>query len=392
MSKNGSANLHAMIVAGETSGDALGADLMAELRAQMPDIMVTGVGGPKMAAQGMASIFSMEEIALMGLREILPRLPHLFKLLDDTVAHALAVEPDVLVLIDSPEFNHRLAARVKAQRPDIPVICFVAPQVWAWRRGRAKKMKAHFDAVLALLPFEPDIFAAANGPPCHFVGHPIMQRLAGLPERTDILRRLKIKKHDKLLSVLPGSRMSEIKRLLPVFGNVVTRLSNNVEGLRVAVPVLPHTKEPIAAAVSNWPLRVDLIEGEADKMALFKASRAALASSGTATLELGLAGLPTVAAYDIGAVMGWLLMRVMQVPSAVLTNLILDAPIVPEFLQDRCRADLIYPALHNLLLDDAVNQQQRDALAHLPEALAVSGMPPAMRAAQICLQMAAQKG
>ena len=390
MSDHDPKDLHIMIVAGETSGDALGADLMGALRAHMPSIMLTGVGGPKMSAQGMASIFPMEEIALMGLREILPRLPHLFKLLDETVAHALAVEPDALVLIDSPEFNHRLASRVKAQRPDIPVICFVAPQVWAWRRGRAAKMKAHFDAVLALLPFEPDIFATANGPPCHFVGHPIVQRLAALPEKTDIMRRLKIKKGDRLLSVLPGSRMSEIKRLLPVFGEVVTRLSNNVDGLRVAIPVLPHTKEHVARATSSWPLRPDLIEDEADKMVVFKASKAALASSGTATLELGLAGLPTVAAYDIGAVMGWLLMRVMQVPSVVLTNLILDAPIVPEFLQDRCRADLIYPALHRLLLDEEANRQQRDALAQLPAALAVSGLPPAERAAEISLQLAAK--
>jgi len=184
---------HVMIIAGETSGDALGADLMQALKRQNADVLVTGIGGPKMMAQGLASIFPMSDIAVMGLKEILPRLPELFKRVDEAVAHALASEPDVMVLIDSPEFNHRVAKRVKAQRPETKILCYVAPHVWAWRQGRARKMRRYFDAVMAFLPFEPDVFAANDGPPCHFVGHPIVDRLEELEPLPDFVKKHRIK-------------------------------------------------------------------------------------------------------------------------------------------------------------------------------------------------------
>ena len=378
---------HVMIVAGETSGDALGADLMAALKLQHADVVVTGVGGPKMQASGLASLFAMQEIALMGLKEILPKLPKLFKLVDATVAHALASQPDVMVLIDSPEFNHRVAKRVKKQRPDLPIICYVAPQVWAWRPGRAKKMRHYFDAVMAFLPFEPDVFEASGGPPCHFVGHPMVDRMQQLHPLPDFRKAHKLKKNDVLLSVLPGSRFSEIKVLAPVFGAVIDRLAREIPNLKLALPVLPHTRALVEEKTADWAVTPILIEDEAEKIAAFGASRAALSSCGTATLELGLAGLPTLGAYNMGW-FGSMVMRVMRVPSTILTNLILDKPVMLEFLQERCNAKEITPALRDLLLDDAVNEKYRQALSELLPALSYQGQPPAQRAAAITLKYA----
>lgn len=378
---------HIMIVAGESSGDALGADLMAALKAQAGEIMVTGIGGPKMQAEGLASIFPMSEIALMGLKEILPRLPQLFKLVDQAVEHALAVEPDALVLIDSPEFNHRVAKRVKRARPDLPVLCYVAPHVWAWRRGRAKKMKAYFDAVMAFLPFEPDVFAANDGPPCHFVGHPIVDRLQALEPLPAFAGKTGLKKNDVPLVVLPGSRISEVKTLTPVFGDVLRRLDGRLDNLRPIIPLVPHMAEAVRDATADWPGRPIYVEDEADKFAAFHTARAALAASGTATMELALAGLPTVVAYDMG-LMGDILMRTMPVPSVVLVNLILDRPAMPEFLQWRCTAADITPSLQAMLADDAVNAAYRETLAAFRPAMSHKGQKPADRAAALTLEMA----
>jgi lipid-A-disaccharide synthase len=377
---------HIMIIAGETSGDILGADLMQALRRRESDIMVTGIGGPKMSAEGLVSIFPMSEVAVMGLKEILPRLPKLFKRVDEAVAHALAVEPDVMVLIDSPEFNHRVAKRVKAKRPNIKIICYVAPHVWAWRRGRARKMKAYFDAVMAFLPFEPEVFAANDGPPCHFVGHPIIERLDALEPLPDFAKKHRLKARDVPLAILPGSRVSEVKALIPVFGQVLRYLDRRVENLRPIVPLVPHMADMVRAQTADWPGKPIYVEDEAEKIAAFKLSRAALASSGTATMELALAELPTIVAYNMG-LMGDLLVRIMPVPSVVLVNLILDAPAMPEFLQDRCDARLIGPALLEVIENDAVNTHYRDMLAGFRPAMQEQGEKPADRAAAFTLSL-----
>jgi lipid-A-disaccharide synthase len=377
---------HIMMIVGETSGDALGADLMQALKRRENDIMITGIGGPKMTAQGLASIFPMSEIAVMGVREILPRLPKLFKRIDDAVTHALAVEPDVMVLIDSPEFNHRVAKRVKAKRPQTKIICYVAPHVWAWRRGRAAKMRLYFDAVMAFLPFEPEIFEANNGPPCHFVGHPIVDRLEALEPLPDFAKKYHLKEHDVPLAVLPGSRISEVKELVPVFGQVLRYLDGRMENLRPIIPLVPHIADLVREKTANWPCKPIYVEEEADKFAVFQAARAALASSGTATMELALSGLPTVVAYNMG-LMGDLLVRIMPVPSVVLVNLILDEPAMPEFLQDRCDAREIAPVMLEMLQNDEVNAHYRSMLAGFRPAMRQQGEKPADRAAGFTLSL-----
>ena len=374
---------HIMIVAGETSGDILGADLIEAIHALYPDATLSGVGGPAMKRAGFSSLFDMSEIAIMGLGPILVNLRRLFGLVDLTAAHACDTRPDMVVLIDSPEFNHRVAARIKKRHADIPVICYVAPSVWAWRRGRARKMARHFDAVLSLFPFESHIFKARSGPPCHFVGHPIVARFQSYAPIADFRGKHNIPAAGNLLCVLPGSRMSEIRKLAPIFEQTIARVSAQVEDLSVVIPVVAHTREAVRARVAKWPVEPILVEEESDKIAAFSAANAALAASGTATLELGMAGLPSVIAYKMGGLMGALLMRVLRVPSAVIVNLVLDAPVMQELLEDRCTADLITPAVCDLLQDDGLNGAKRAHLALLADELGSPGQSPAARAAEI---------
>ncbi len=374
---------HIMIVAGETSGDLLGADLIEAVRVLYPGATFSGVGGPAMVRAGFSSLFDMSEIAIMGLGPILANLRRLFGLVGLTAAHACDTCPDIVVLIDSPEFNHRVAARIKKRYPDMCVICYVAPSVWAWRRGRASKMAQHFDAVMSLFPFESHIFKALSGPPCHFVGHPIVDRFQSYEPGADFRAKFNIPGEERLLCVLPGSRMSEIKKLAPVFQETIARVASEIENLYVVVPVVPHTREAVRARVAGWPIQPILVEDEREKMAAFSAANAALAASGTATLELGMAGLPSVVAYKMGWMMGPLLMRLLRVPSAVIVNLVLDAPVMQEFLEDRCTADLITPAVNALLQDDALNREKRAQLSPLADVLGGASQSPASRAAEI---------
>ena len=374
---------HIMIVAGETSGDLLGADLIEAVRVLYPDAAFSGVGGPAMIRTGFSSLFDISEIAIMGLGPILANLRRLFGLVGLTAAHACDTRPDIVVLIDSPEFNHRVAARIKKRYPDICVICYVAPSVWAWRRGRARKMAQHFDAVLSLFPFESQIFKALSGPPCHFVGHPIVDRFQSYAPGADFRGKYNIPGEKRILCVLPGSRMSEIRKLAPVFEQTIARVGRGIENLSVVVPVVPHTREAVRARVAGWPIKPILVEDESDKIAAFSAANAALAASGTATLELGMAGLPSVVAYKMGGMMGALLMRVLRVPSVVIVNLVLDAPVMQEFLEDRCTADLITPAVNALLQDDTLNSEKRAQLLPLADVLGGGGQSPATRAAEI---------
>ena len=374
---------HIMIVAGETSGDLLGADLIEAVRVLYPDAAFSGVGGPAMIRTGFSSLFDISEIAIMGLGPILANLRRLFGLVGLTAAHACDTRPDIVVLIDSPEFNHRVAARIKKRYPDICVICYVAPSVWAWRRGRARKMSQYFDAVLSFFPFESQIFQALSGPSCHFVGHPIVDRFQSYAPGADFRAKYNIPGEKRLLCVLPGSRMSEIRKLAPVFEQTIARAARGIENLSVVVPVVPHTREAVRARVAGWPIKPILVEDESDKIAAFSAANAALAASGTATLELGMAGLPSVVAYKMGGMMGALLMRVLRVPSVVIVNLVLDAPVMQEFLEDRCTADLITPAVNALLQDDTLNSEKRAQLLPLADVLGGGGRSPATRAAEI---------
>lgn len=378
---------HVMLVAGETSGDALGAELMVALRelSNVP-LRFSGVGGPAMERQGFTSIFPMTDIAVMGPREIIPRLPLIFRRIWQTVRHAADEKPDLAVVIDSPEFTHMVAKRMARRAPGIPVVNYVLPSVWAWRQGRARAMRRYIRRVLALLPFEPRFLEKA-GVDCVYVGHPAIERLPeeGSGARFRVARG--IAPESPLLLVLPGSRLNEVKHLVEIFGETVQKLAIEMPELRVVVPTVPHVRELVEKAVKEWGVPVDLVEGEEDKRAAFDAATAALAASGTVTLELALARVPMVVAYRAEAVVGWFALSILKIPSVVLVNLILDRPSVQEYLQSRCTADNLFEGLRPLMRD---TPERLRALADLDEVRArmgVGGESPSTRAARAVLDL-----
>lgn len=378
------------IVAGEHSGDALGGKLMSALNRRLKGrVRYLGVGGESMAAAGLSSQFPLSEVAVMGPLSILRRLPSIVRRVYQTVDAALAAEPDVVVIIDSPEFTHPIARRIRRRRPEIPVVDYVSPSVWAWRPGRARGMKRYVDHVLALLPFEPAVHARLGGPPCTYVGHPLIERLdwLGALDPAPLVERLGLDRARPVLVVLPGSRRSEVAKLMQPFGETIGRLQEGSHMLQVVLPAVAHLRAEIAAAVASWPVAVHLVEGEEDKFRAFKLARAALAASGTVTLELALAGAPMVVAYKVDAVAARLRF-LLKVHSVVLANLVLGENVFPELLQEECEPGKLARELDLVLRDTPERARQLWALARVPAMLVVEGTSPSEAAAAIVHRLA----
>lgn len=376
-----------MLVAGETSGDALGAELMAALR-EMSESPLTfsGVGGAKMEAEGLSSIFPMTDIAVMGPREIIPRLPLIFRRIWQTVRHAVERKPDILVVIDSPEFTHMVAKRVARRAPSIPIVDYVLPSVWAWRQGRARAMARYIRRVLALLPFEP-AFLRTAGVDCVYVGHPAVHRIPEPGSGEKFRARRGISPAAPVLLVLPGSRVNEVKHLIGIFGKVVERLVAEMPNIRIVLPTLPHVRVLVESSTKDWSVPVEIVEGEEEKRAAFDAATAALAASGTVALELGLARVPMVIAYRAEALVGWFALNLLKVPSVVLVNLILDRPSVREYLQERCTADDLAEGLRPLLRETPERARALADLDELRDRVDVGGEAPSRRAAAAVLEL-----
>ncbi len=376
--------LRVFIVAGEHSGDHLGAGLIRALRERVPALSLSGVGGDEMAAEGLRPLFPLSDIAVMGFVPVVARLPRLLRRIRETADAAVAAKPDVLVIVDSPDFTHRVARRVRALAPSIPVVDYVSPTVWAWRPGRAPAMRAYVDHLLALLPFEPEAHRRLGGPPCTYVGHPLIERLDALrPTPAEAAARAA-----PTLLVLPGSRRSEVGRLTAVFGEAVGRVAEAVPGLDVVLPAVADRAEEIRARVASWPVAPRVVTGEAAKLSAFRSARAALAASGTVTLELALSGVPMAVAYRVSPLETWLRF-VVKVPSIVLPNLILGDNAIPEFLQDACTADALAAALLPLLGDTPARAAQVAAFARLDAAMDIApGATPSGEAARIVLATA----
>ena len=368
--------LKLFFVAGEPSGDRLGAALIAALRSLVP-VDIAGVGGPLMQAQGLQSLFPMEELSVMGIAEVLPKYLPLKRRIRETAEAALASGAEALVTIDSPDFGLRVAALVKAARPQMRVIHYVAPSVWAWRPGRAKKMARVVDHVLALLPFEPPYMTAA-GMTCYFVGHPVVaEPLATEAERAAFDGK------GPLLLVLPGSRKGEVARLAPVFGGVVARLKVNHPDLRVALPTVRGVANLVRELSANWAVQPRIIEDAAAKRGAFAAADVALAASGTVSLELAANGCPMVIAYDMHPLTLWLMRRAALVDTVTLVNLVSETRVVPEFIGRDCQPEKIAPALEALLADPTA---QAAAMALTMARLGRDGEPPGLRAARSVLR------
>lgn len=388
MTKSPSHIPHIMLVAGETSGDALGAALMGALREMTGGaVRFSGVGGEKMIAQGLTSVFPMTDIAVMGPREVIPRLPLILRRMRETTEHAVQTQPDIMVIIDSPDFTHTVAKRVAKRAPHIRIANYVSPSVWAWRRGRAKAMAKYLNRVLALLPFEPDFFRAQAGLDCIYVGHPAIERIPSVENGIAFRDARNIPLDAPVLALLPGSRVNEVKRLIGIFGEVATELHARIPGLRLVLPTVPHVHKLVEEAVAGWSVPVEIISDEMEKRGAFAAATAALAASGTVSLELGLARVPMVIAYKIDTIAGALVGRMLKVPSVVLVNLILDRPAVQEFLQDNCTTANLVAGLEPLLGQTSEHAHALADLDELREIMGVGGPAPSHRAAKAVLEM-----
>ena len=368
--------LRVFLIAGEPSGDRLGAALMAGLRALHADVVFSGVGGALMQAQGLQSLFPMEELSVMGIAEVLPKYRQLKRRIAQTAEAALAAGPSVMISIDSPDFCLRVAKRVKAQRPDLPTVHYVAPSVWAWRPKRAGKMARVIDHVLALLPFEPPLMRAA-GMSCDFVGHPVVAEALATPEERALMAG-----EAPLILALPGSRRGEVTRLAPVIAEVLAQIKVVYPAARVALPTVRGVADLVTDLSRDWPIVPQIIQDPALKRAAFAAADVAIAASGTVSLELAANGCPMVIAYDMHPLTLWLMRRAALIDTVTLVNLVSDTRVVPEFIGANCRADLIAPAVL-ALLQGAGDQQA--AMALTMQRLGQGGTPPGLRAAQSVL-------
>ncbi len=382
--------LRVALVAGEHSGDLLGSKLMRALREAQPEgVEFTGVGGDAMAAEGLTSLFPIGDIAVMGVLPVIARLPKLIARIRQTADAVVAAQPDALVIIDSPDFTHRVARRARAKTPKLPIVDYVSPSVWAWRPGRAKAMRAYVDCVLALLPFEPDAYIRLGGPRCVYVGHPLIERLEELRPNEDEARRRAAE--PPIIVVLPGSRRSEIRRLMKDFGGALRHLRESIGPFAPILPTLPHIEPEVRALAALWPQAPRIVIGEAARYEAFRAARAALAASGTVTLELALAGVPTVGAYKVSLVEEQL-KYLIKVPSILLPNLILGERAIPEKLQRECAPAALAAALGELVRDGPRRSNQLEALARLDQLMRLpDGGAPSAHAARAVLETIAER-
>ena len=373
-----------MLVCGEPSGDQLGAELMARLKSVDTDIRIVGVGGAAMAAQGLNSLFPLDDTAVMGLREVVPRIPAILRRVREASGYALAVKPDALVLIDSPDFTHRIAQRVKRLDPSIRTVNYVAPQVWASRQYRARKMARYFDLVLALLPFEVPFFHR-YGLRAEFVGHPVIERVSRMVGGDALRSRLGISPNARILVLLPGSRMNEVRLLLPRFREAAAIIARAISDVVCLLPTVPHVQDFVRENTRDWPLALHILEGEPDKFAAFKAADVALAASGTVTTELALARTPMVAAYRLGWLTYTLARPFISVRFVTLVNLLLERGAVPELIQRACTGPALASAVLDFLGNGDLRERQREALDEATKKLGIGGAAPSQRAADALL-------
>ena len=381
------AALRVFVVAVEESGDRLGAALMRGLRSRAgQSVRFAGVGGREMSAEGLVSLHPIEDFSIVGFMAIPRRIPALWRHAQETVRAVLAMHPHVLVIIDSPEYTLRVARRVRRADASIPIVDYVSPSVWAWRPGRARWMRRFVDHVLALLPFEPEAHRRLGGPPCSFVGHPLAEEALKLrPNAEEAKRRLA---DPPVVLVFPGSRSTEIRHLAEVFGQAIGQLRDRIGPLELVLPTVPHHLNLVRTQTASWPVQPRIVTETAEKQAAFRVARAALAKSGTVTLELALAGVPTAAAYKGSALEAFVARRLIRVSSVILANLVIGENVVPELLQDECTAEHLADALAPLIGDTPERRRQVEAFARLDTIMEIGSRAPAIRAADIVLATA----
>jgi lipid-A-disaccharide synthase len=374
-----------MLICGEPSGDQLGAQLMAGLKQLAPDLVITGVGGPAMAREGLTSLFPLETTAVMGLREVVPAIPAILRRVQEAVAFALETRPSAVVLIDSPDFTHRIARALKKTDPSIKTVNYVAPQVWASRPYRAKAMARYFDLVLALFPFEVRFFET-YGLRAVFTGHPVIERTKFMTGGQALRARLGIAPDAPLLAMLPGSRTSEIRQMFPTFRATLEILAKNIPGLVTILPTVAHVAGRVKEKTGHWPTPLHIVESEADKYAAFDAADVALAASGTVTAELALSRTPMVVFYQVGALTYALANWLMTTRYFTLLNILLDRQAAPEFKQGAAKPEVLAAEVEKLFRDPAAHAAQVQAMDEFAASLGEGKEAPSLRAARVLLE------
>jgi lipid-A-disaccharide synthase len=379
------------IVAGEPSGDALGGSLIAALRHRTgTNLRVAGVGGERMREQGLDSLVPFDDLAVIGVAEVLPRAPLILRRVRETVAAVRALKPDAVVTIDSSGFSWRIAQRLRRQGESLPLIHYVAPMVWAWRPGRARRMARWYDHLMALLPFEPPYFHRV-GLSCTYVGHPIVESGADRGDGERFRAEYGLVQGDVLICVLPGSRGGEVRRLLPIFGAALERLAQVIGPFRVVVPTVSTVAAQVAAATRSWPGAPILVQQPRDKYDAFAASRAALAASGSVALELAMARLPMVVCYRLNPMTEALLDRVVKVRQVNLVNLLLEGPVVRELLGGECTPEQLAAEVARLVQDEQVRASHLAGYDEAIRRLGAGDRSPSLRAADQVLAIVAAR-
>jgi len=390
---SGKAPFRLFVIAGEPSGDLLAASFITALRSRLAPraLEISGIGGLPLQRLGLVSRFAQTDIQLMGVVAVLKSLPTLLSHITDTADAIVDQHPDLLLTVDVPDFSMRVARKVRKADPSIPIMHWVAPSVWAWRPGRAQAMAPHVDRLLALLPFEPAAFERLKGPPTFYVGHPLLDSAASIRPDLDE-QRLRDNALAPVILVLPGSRRSEIRHLLPVFREAIRLVAARYPHAHVVIPAVPHLAEAISADVAGWPVRVEVVIGEDAKRAAFRRARVALATSGTVTLELAIAGIPLVGAYRGNAFEGWLAGKLVKSHSVLLCNLVLGRNIAPEFMQNAATAPALAAALMAIIPEGPVREVQTRAFAELDGIMALpNGQASADAAVSAALDLVAKR-
>jgi lipid-A-disaccharide synthase len=385
LTETSSSPLRLFLIACEESGDRLGGALMRALRSASPrPIEFVGVGGSHMAEQGLTTLFPIDDLAIVGFNAVFARLPLLVRRIHETVDAVLREKPDGLIIIDSPDFTHRVARRVRKAAPAIPIVDYVSPSVWAWRPGRARAMRRYVDHLLALLPFEPDAHKRLGGPPCTYVGHPLTEAVPDL--RPDTGERARRNADPPVLLLLPGSRSSEIARHLDLIGETVGLLETRCGPLELVLPTVPAVRAKVEQGAARWLATPKIIIEPADKLRAFRTARAALAVSGTVTLELALAGVPSVVIYRVSLLEEAIGRMFLRGSTIVLANLVLGENVMPEFLQRDATPERLAAAVAPLLGATPERVRQVDAFAKLDRIMEIGQVSPSARAAEIVLR------
>jgi lipid-A-disaccharide synthase len=376
------------LIAGEASGDLLGARLMRALKNKTHGaVRFIGIGGPRMQVEGMELFFSQTELAHFGAFEMVRHIPHILKRIRQTIAEVKRVRPSALITIDAPDFSFRVARKLPGL--GIPLVHYVAPTVWIWRKGRAKKIAKFLDHLLALLPFEPPYFTR-EGLGCTFVGHSIVESGADKGDAERFRATLNVGTDVPIISVLPGSRRSEITRLLPLFKQTVQRLLKKHPALHVVIPTIPAQVENIRRATSDWPVPVTILQSDTEKYDAFAASRAALACSGTVAIELAMASLPSITAYRVHWLTAATYGPFVRHSFVNLVNIMHKSEVVPELLQFNCTPTKLAAAMEDLLTNETVRGAQIDGLQSVAAWLGQGQFVPSERAAEVVLDVVLQ--